>query len=57
MTVTLNEANRRRAYTITDRATYLASRGHLQLRVLIDNNPLLVTPIDVILVNPKKWHA
>ncbi|MGI8586495.1 MAG: substrate-binding domain-containing protein [Chloroflexia bacterium] len=39
---TLAEANRRQAYTLTDRASYLAARGTLQLEPLVENDPMLL---------------
>ena len=49
---TLAEANRRQAYTLTDRLTYLAGRGHLQLRVVLENDPALRNPYHFIAVDP-----
>jgi tungstate transport system substrate-binding protein len=52
---TLREADRRNAYTLADRAGYLAGRTGLRLRVLIDGEPALRNPYHVIRVNPQ--HA
>lgn len=51
---TLAEANRRQAYTLTDRLTYLAGRGHLQLRVVLENDPDLRNPYHFIAVDPAR---
>jgi tungstate transport system substrate-binding protein len=48
---TLAEANRRQAYTLSDRLTYLANRDRLQLRVLIEQDPDLRNPYHVIAVD------
>ncbi|MCC7023334.1 MAG: substrate-binding domain-containing protein [Thermomicrobiales bacterium] len=50
---TLNIASERRAYTISDRGTYLALRGHLDLDTLVEGDPALLNVYHVILVNPK----
>ncbi len=51
---TLQIANDRQAYTISDRATYLAQKKNLQLAVLIERDPALLNIYHVIRVNPSK---
>lgn len=50
----LRMANEKRAYTLTDRGTYLAQRGGLELAVVSEGDALLRNPYSVILVNPEK---
>ena len=50
----LRMADQKRAYTLSDRATYLAQRRDLDLAVLCEGDPLLVNQYSVILVNPDK---
>jgi tungstate transport system substrate-binding protein len=48
-------ANERLAYTLSDRATYLArSQAGLGLVVLVEGDPVLFNPYGVIAVNPDK---
>jgi tungstate transport system substrate-binding protein len=56
MGATLNIADQRRAYTLTDRATYLALRDRLALEVVFEGAPSLLNVYHVYLVNPAK-HA
>lgn len=56
MGATLNVANQRRAYTLTDRATYLALRPRLSLVPLYDGDPTLLNVYHAYVVNPAK-HA
>lgn len=51
---TLNVADQRRAYTLTDRGTYLALRKRLQLVVLFEGDPTLANIYHVYVVNPAK---
>jgi tungstate transport system substrate-binding protein len=48
----LRMASEKRAYTLSDRGTFLAQRPGLDLVVLAEGDPLLVNPYSVILVNP-----
>ena len=50
----LRMADQKRAYTLSDRATYLAQRGGLDLAVLCEGDPLLRNPYGVIVVSPAK---
>ena len=52
---TLQIASEKRAYTITDRATFLARKGQLELAVLVDNDPPLLNYYHVIPVDPTKF--
>lgn len=54
MGATLNVADQRRAYTLTDRATYLALRGDLDLAVLVEGDARLLNIYHVYVVNPEK---
>lgn len=55
MGATLRIASEKQAYTLTDRATYLANRATLQLEVLLKGDPSLLNIYHVIVVNPEKW--
>jgi tungstate transport system substrate-binding protein len=48
----LRLASEKRAYTLTDRGTFLAQRQGLDLVVLCGGDPLLVNQYSVIVVNP-----
>src|SRR5262249_57763998 len=50
----LRMANQKRAYTLTDRGTYLAQRQGLDLNILSEGDPLLVNRYSVIVVSPEK---
>ena len=52
---TLQIASEKNAYTITDRATYLSQRSHLQLDVLNGGDPPLLNYYHVITVSPAKF--
>ena len=47
-------ADQKRAYTLTDRGTYLAFRRKLDLAILVEGDPALFNPYHVIAVNPAK---
>ena len=48
-------AEEQRAYTLSDRATYLARKAEgLDLDVLVEGDPILFNPYGVIPVNPEK---
>ncbi len=53
MAATLQMADQKRAYTITDRATYLAWRDKLQLVPLTEGDTLLYNVYHVMEVNPR----
>lgn len=50
----LRMADQKQAYTLADRATYLAQRGGLELVVLSAGDLLLLNRYSVIVVNPEK---
>lgn len=54
MGATLNVADQRRAYTLTDRGTYLALRARLALAILFQGDPSLRNVYQAYAVNPKK---
>jgi len=54
MGATLQLANQRDAYTISDRATYLAQRDTLDLKILSEGDAGLLNVYHVIVVNPEK---
>ncbi len=47
-------ADQKRAYTLTDRGTYLAFRQKLDLAFLFEKDPILSNPYHVIAVNPAR---
>lgn len=47
-------ADQKRAYTLTDRGTYLAFRQKLDLSILVEGDPVLFNPYHVIAVNPAR---
>jgi tungstate transport system substrate-binding protein len=55
MGATLTIASEKGAYTMTDRATYLANKGNLQLEILVEGDNALLNVYHVITVNPEKW--
>ncbi len=54
MGATLNTASAMPAYTLSDRGTWLKFENRGGLRLLAENDPLLLNPYGVILVNPKR---
>lgn len=51
----LTIASEKGAYTLTDRATFLANKDKLQLEILVEGNKTLLNIYHVITVNPDKW--
>ena len=51
----LTIASEKAAYTLTDRATYLANKDSLQLEILVEGNKTLLNVYHVITVIPEKW--
>jgi len=47
-------ASEKAAYTITDRATYLATKGKLALDILVEGDKELLNIYHVMQVNPNK---
>jgi tungstate transport system substrate-binding protein len=54
MGATLNVADQRRAYALTDRGTYLSLRKRLALQILFEGDPTLLNIYHVYVVNPAK---
>jgi len=54
MGATLTIASEKTAYTLTDRATYLANQGNLSLEILVEGDPALLNVYHIITVNPDK---
>ena len=52
---TLIIADQRDAYTISDRATYLAYTGKIQLPIMVEKDPVLLNVYHVMPVNPDKF--
>ena len=52
---TLQIASEKRAYTITDRSTYLARKASLDLGIVVDKDPPLLNYYHVITVSPTKF--
>jgi tungstate transport system substrate-binding protein len=44
------------AYTLSDRATFLAMQDKLKLRILFEGDPDLANPYGVIVINPARHH-
>ncbi len=55
MGATLTIASEKGAYTLSDRATYLANKANLQLEILVEGDNALLNVYHVITVNPEKW--
>ncbi|MEM2995596.1 MAG: substrate-binding domain-containing protein [Candidatus Bathyarchaeia archaeon] len=56
MGTVLRMANEKKAYTLTDRATWLSFKSQLaNLKVLVEGDVALLNPYAVILVNPEKY--
>jgi len=56
MGATLTIASEKTAYTLTDRATFLANQGNLSLEILVEGDAALLNVYHVITVNPDKWE-
>lgn len=54
MGATLSIAHEKAAYTITDRATFLARQKDLSLVILVEKDPVLLNIYHVIQINPAK---
>ena len=48
-------ASQKGAYTMTDRATYLATRENLDLDILVEGDAILLNIYHVMTINPEKW--
>jgi len=53
MAATLQMADEKRAYTLTDRATYLAWRDKVELVPMVEGDPLLYNVYHVMEVDPR----
>jgi len=51
---TLQIADEKRAYTMTDRGTYLAFKNKIELPILVEGDKRLFNPYGIIAVNPAK---
>jgi tungstate transport system substrate-binding protein len=54
MGATLTIASEKEAYTLSDRATYLANKASLDQEILVEGDPVLLNIYHVIRVNPEK---
>ncbi|MGI6698185.1 MAG: extracellular solute-binding protein [Clostridiales bacterium] len=54
MGATLNFASEQKAYTMTDRATYLSMMDNLDLVILVEGDEIMFNQYGVIKVNPEK---
>lgn len=55
MGATLTIASEKAAYTLSDRATYLANQDNLKLEILVEGDQTLLNVYHVIVVNPEQW--
>jgi tungstate transport system substrate-binding protein len=55
MGATLKIASEKIAYTLTDRATYLANQESVDLQILVEGDAALLNVYHVIVVNPERW--
>lgn len=55
MGATLTIASEKAAYTLSDRATYLANKDNLALAILVEGDSALLNVYHVITVNPEKY--
>ena len=55
MGATLQIANQKGAYTLSDRGTYLAQSENLELAVLVEGDPVFFNVYHVMQVNPEKF--
>lgn len=54
MAKTLLIANEKKAFTLTDRSTFLALKDKLSMKIFFENDPQLLNLYSVIVVNPQK---
>ena len=55
MGATLIIASEKQAYTMTDRATFLANQDNLDLEILVEGDEILLNVYHVMTVNPDNW--
>jgi len=54
---TLQMADEKRAYTLSDRGTYLTYKAKGELVILVQGDPALFNPYSIIAVNPARYPA
>ena len=52
---TLTITSEKRAYTLSDRGTFLARQGQIEVQILVQRDPPLINVYHVITVNPRKF--
>ena len=52
---TLQIASEKKGYTLTDKATWLATKAKLDLQAMVEKDPVLLNIYHMIQVNPDKW--
>jgi len=57
MGAVLTMAGEKEAYTLSDRATYLARENNLRLQVFVEGDPDLINYYSAIQVNPARLHS
>lgn len=55
MGATLQISAEKRAYALTDRATYLSQKDVLDLDILVEGDPSLLNIYHVMIINPELW--
>lgn len=53
---TLNMANEKQTYTMTDRGTFVSMRDNLDLQIVLEGDPTLVNQYGVMAVNPEEHN-
>ncbi|GAB4490285.1 MAG: extracellular solute-binding protein [Thermodesulfovibrionales bacterium] len=48
-------ANEKRAYTLTDRGTWLATKDKLEMKIVLEGDPALFNQYGIMAVNPRKF--
>jgi tungstate transport system substrate-binding protein len=57
MGMVLTVADEKQAYALSDRATYLARKKKLRLRVMVEGDPELINYYSAIQVNPARFPS
>lgn len=57
MGAVLTMASEMKAYTLTDKATYLSMKDNLDLQIVVDASPDLLNQYTIIQVNPEKYPS
>jgi tungstate transport system substrate-binding protein len=55
MGATLQITSEKKGYTLTDKATWLATKANLDLEAMVEADPVLLNIYHMIQVNPDKW--